>query len=162
MCKEQISFILWWRIMIFCDTTVQYFRELFYFINKREERERERLEPRETFTKGLERSPRRGKCSRSRPTRSQRMVLNPFTFLPPLHDQTRLVRYPSRAAAFSFVSSRRHSHPRRRMLTPVPEESSSSDRQQQSEHPSCKTQNVFLVKTSSRFNNVSRWWLMLD
>lgn len=109
--------------ILHCDTTVRYLRiELLNisYANEREGKEKERNgeKPEKHSRKGWKKSPRWKTLSRSRPTRSQRMVLSPSSFLPLLRGQTRLSRYPSRAAASSFASSRRRSHPRRRVPEP--------------------------------------------
>lgn len=114
-----------------CNTVIRYlWIELLYTLytnGEERERERETEKPRKTFAEGLVKNPRRKAFSRSHSTRSQRMVLSPSTFIPLLLGQTRLLRYPSRAAVSSFASSRRRSHPRRRMSILVPGESLFSD-----------------------------------
>ena len=110
--------ILWWHIIryfAYCSDILCLFC-MFHSQNhkrKGKEKKRETGKSWKTFAKELEKSPRRTTLSRSRATRSQRMI--PFSFLPLLRGQTRFSRYPSRAAASSFASSRRRFHPTRRV-----------------------------------------------
>lgn len=86
------------------------------------ERKKESGKARKTFAIRLEKGPRRKTFSRSRPTRSRRMVLSPSTFLPfyaarrDLSDTLRMPP-PSRLLLLAVVPIQR------RVSTPLPGES---------------------------------------
>lgn len=126
-CKDTLSNVP------FYDDILRYFasccsvlvdRVILYIINTRgkSERERDWKVPKNIRERVAEKSRKRENVLS---ISSDKITTNgpqpPFRFHPFLHGQTRFPRYPSRAAASSFASSRRRAHPRRRGTIPVPE-----------------------------------------